>query len=621
MTVTLECKLVLQYELCATSSGPQNTTVYWRIVGSSSYQSEIIQDFPGAGPYTWEKIVTCAQDQGCPYAGIQYEGYVEGCDGIQKPFTATLTDYYAPPCYQAETTCVSGSIVTAIGAGGSGYSSGDTISFTGGGGSGGTGVITNLAPFGGTLLGAITVTNGGSGYTSPPSFTVVTGSGTGGSIIPVLQACPPLKHGNCSGQEGGNTGLSDDVVLPVGSSFIECIDPDIWAEREASLSPEDQARMNSTILPINCTCSDCKSATIVNLTQNDLTVLYNTCDSSNEGTPVSPIPAGSLVYKELKAGVNYTTPCHAICETITTTIGNGPINVENCTDCPEGGGSGGPDGGGGAEEGDGEGDPEEGTNSTPQITSNPETTSNAGETYTYNVTAVDSDGDPITLEATTLPSWATFTDNGDGTGVITGTPSDEETYDFTITASDGGAETDEQTWTVAVTDLQFYYTFRICSYCGNWTGTTNFAYSYDQFNDDQNSEGTGCGGSLIPGGYLKINPGTYGTPAEFNALELGDTVKFQYLNTDFPCDDGTDDTQTFTWTCCYVLEGKVTTLPQLDPNHININGQSQPMTPYISMVEVIDVDCGENPQGAIYEGNEMEVYEACTSSSFVKNEG
>lgn len=333
MTVTLECKLVLEYELCATATGAQQTTIYWRIVGSTSYQSEIVQDLPGTGPYIWEKIVQCAQDSGCPWEGIQYEGYIEGCDGIQKPFTATLTDYNAPACYQAETSCNSGKVLSAIGVGGSGYSTGDTVSFTGGGGSGATGVITNVLPFGGSMQGAVTITNGGSGYTSPPSFSVVTGTGSGGSIIAVLEACPPLQHGNCSGQTGGQTGLSDEVVLPVGGSFIECIDPSIWAEREASLTPEDQARMTSTILPTNCTCSDCKSATIVNLTQQDLTVLYNTCDSSNEATPVAPIPAGSLVFKELKAGQNHTTPCHAICETITTTIGSSPINVENCSDC------------------------------------------------------------------------------------------------------------------------------------------------------------------------------------------------------------------------------------------------------------------------------------------------
>ncbi len=61
-------------------------------------------------------------------------------------------------------------------------------------------------------------------------------------------------------------------------------------------------------------------------------------------------------------------------------------------------------------------------NSNPEFTSTPITTHVQNTLYTYNITAVDADDEVLTITATTLPSWATLTDNGDGTAVLTGTP-------------------------------------------------------------------------------------------------------------------------------------------------------------------------------------------------------
>lgn len=43
-------------------------------------------------------------------------------------------------------------------------------------------------------------------------------------------------------------------------------------------------------------------------------------------------------------------------------------------------------------------------------------------TYTYSITTTDVDGDPLFLSAPTLPAWAGFAAEGNGGGVITGTP-------------------------------------------------------------------------------------------------------------------------------------------------------------------------------------------------------
>ena len=65
-------------------------------------------------------------------------------------------------------------------------------------------------------------------------------------------------------------------------------------------------------------------------------------------------------------------------------------------------------------------------NDPPQISSTPITSVIANTLYSYTVTTSDlniAEGDEVSFHHVTLPAWLTFTDNGDGTGVISGTPS------------------------------------------------------------------------------------------------------------------------------------------------------------------------------------------------------
>jgi PKD repeat protein len=61
-------------------------------------------------------------------------------------------------------------------------------------------------------------------------------------------------------------------------------------------------------------------------------------------------------------------------------------------------------------------------NQAPVFTSTPITTHVQNTAYVYDVTASDADADVLTIIASTLPSWAAFVDNGDGTAQLTGTP-------------------------------------------------------------------------------------------------------------------------------------------------------------------------------------------------------
>ncbi len=63
-------------------------------------------------------------------------------------------------------------------------------------------------------------------------------------------------------------------------------------------------------------------------------------------------------------------------------------------------------------------------NAAPEFTSTPVTTGKEGLVYTYPITTSDADaGASLTIVSSTLPSWLTLTDNGDGTALLTGTPS------------------------------------------------------------------------------------------------------------------------------------------------------------------------------------------------------
>ena len=88
----------------------------------------------------------------------------------------------------------------------------------------------------------------------------------------------------------------------------------------------------------------------------------------------------------------------------------------------------------------------------PAITSAASTTFTTGAAGSFTVTT---NGDPtpsISDGSATLPTGVTFTDNGDGTATLAGTPASSSggTYSFTITASNGVSPEAQQTFTLTV---------------------------------------------------------------------------------------------------------------------------------------------------------------------------
>lgn len=78
-------------------------------------------------------------------------------------------------------------------------------------------------------------------------------------------------------------------------------------------------------------------------------------------------------------------------------------------------------------------------NRAPRFVTTPPPTTRVDSLYQYPVATADPDEDGLTLTAPILPPWLTFTDNGDGTAQLMGTPDslDVGTHEVRLIVSDG----------------------------------------------------------------------------------------------------------------------------------------------------------------------------------------
>ncbi|MCB0494691.1 MAG: tandem-95 repeat protein, partial [Cyclobacteriaceae bacterium] len=93
------------------------------------------------------------------------------------------------------------------------------------------------------------------------------------------------------------------------------------------------------------------------------------------------------------------------------------------------------------------------TNDPPAFTSIPLTSAQQDALYTYSITTSDQDiGDTRTITATVKPAWLSFTDNGNGTATLSGTPSngDMGLNAVTLQVTDLAGITVEQSYEINV---------------------------------------------------------------------------------------------------------------------------------------------------------------------------
>lgn len=111
-------------------------------------------------------------------------------------------------------------------------------------------------------------------------------------------------------------------------------------------------------------------------------------------------------------------------------------------------------GGGGSETGQQQGPlPGQSTNGAPAIQGQPGASVLVGQTYSFQPTVSDPDGDELSFSAENLPSWASL---NSATGRVSGTPeaADVGTYaGITITVSDGRTQTTFGPFAIAVTQV------------------------------------------------------------------------------------------------------------------------------------------------------------------------
>jgi len=90
------------------------------------------------------------------------------------------------------------------------------------------------------------------------------------------------------------------------------------------------------------------------------------------------------------------------------------------------------------------------TNRAPTISGSPGTGITTGQTYSFQPTASDPDGQTLTYSIANRPAWASFNQS---TGRLTGTPSSAQTGTFAgivITVSDGTASASLRTFSITV---------------------------------------------------------------------------------------------------------------------------------------------------------------------------
>ncbi|RKZ62004.1 MAG: hypothetical protein DRR08_07160, partial [Candidatus Parabeggiatoa sp. nov. 2] len=101
------------------------------------------------------------------------------------------------------------------------------------------------------------------------------------------------------------------------------------------------------------------------------------------------------------------------------------------------------------------------TNDAPTFTSTAGTSVNEDALYAYNITINDIDiGDSFVISAPTKPAWLNLTDNGDGTGTLSGTPTNSEvgTHNVTLRVNDGTVDV-VQSFTITVNNTNDAPTF------------------------------------------------------------------------------------------------------------------------------------------------------------------
>ncbi len=217
------------------------------------------------------------------------------------------------------------------------------------------------------------------------------------------------------------------------------------------------------------------------------------------------------------------------------------------------------------------------TNDAPTFDSTAVTSATEDTAYNYNITASDADGDGLTIAATTLPSWLTLTDNGDGTATLTGTPTNSEVgnHSVVLTVSDG-ATTTIQSFTIAVGNVNNAPTFDSTAVTNS---TEDTAYSYNITTSDVDGDSLTIAATTLPS-WLTLTDNSDGTATLTGTptnSEVGDHSVVLTVS-----DGTTTTTQSFT-----IAVGNVNDAPTFDSTAVTSATED---TAYNYNITTSDVD-------------------------------
>ncbi len=217
------------------------------------------------------------------------------------------------------------------------------------------------------------------------------------------------------------------------------------------------------------------------------------------------------------------------------------------------------------------------TNDAPTFDSTAVTSATEDSAYSYSITTSDVDGDSLTISATTLPSWLSLTDNGDGTATLTGTPTNSEVGDHSVvlTVSDGTTMT-TQSFTIAVGDVNDAPTFDSTAVT---SATEDSAYSYSITTSDVDGDSLTISATTLPSWLSLTDNGDgtatlTGTPTN---SEVGDHSVVLTVS-----DGTTTTTQSFT-----IAVGNVNDAPTFDSTAVTSATED---TAYSYSITTSDVD-------------------------------
>src|SRR5262249_22987664 len=101
------------------------------------------------------------------------------------------------------------------------------------------------------------------------------------------------------------------------------------------------------------------------------------------------------------------------------------------------------------------------TDRIPQLIAISDVAIKSNQTATVNITAKDDATDHVTLTVSGLPLFATFTDNGNGTGKISVTPNANSlgAYPVTVTATDNAGANTSTAFNILISDPNISSTY------------------------------------------------------------------------------------------------------------------------------------------------------------------